>query len=372
MIHIDRIGSRDVISKLPDMQEVGEREPVLEDGDVLICAAGFEDRTTAIASQEISPNCKTLLIEYSTNTNDNADNLKSLQSLTPSGPSEHVIYDRFEFRRKLTSSVRNLAEGSPKTVVVDISGMASFVLSRVLDAVMQSFPDSSLQIFYAEAKEYYPSKKEWEKFLSKLKNASDLLEMAEQYEENKFQSQGMEVAYESETFPGKNIGPVATQVVVIPNFSLERTKSLLSFAESQYNTDRDKVIWLLGNPPNQEKNGWRLDALAKLYQLGSRGVPVDTLDYRGVIRVLEDQWDELHVENHIVVASLGSKMQHVGTFLFLCMHREVGLVLGEPTHYVANRYSRGIGTSWRLDFGPIADLKNLLAKRGTLEFEWRV
>src|SRR3712207_8526259 len=45
-------------------------------------------------------------------------------------------------------------------------------------------------------------------------------------------------------------------------------------------------------------------------------------------------------------STLGSKMQHLGTFLFLQMHPEVGLVLSEPNDFVAGRFSQGIGQVW--------------------------
>ena len=88
------------------------------------------------------------------------------------------------------------------------------------------------------------------------------------------------------------------------------------------------------------------------------------------MRALEEIWETSYATHHVVIATLGSKMQHVGTFLFLQTHPEVGLVLSEPSNFVASRFSSGIGQIWLLDLGSIGELKTLLEARGTLSYEW--
>ena len=88
------------------------------------------------------------------------------------------------------------------------------------------------------------------------------------------------------------------------------------------------------------------------------------------MRVLEDIWEESYANRHVVVATLGSKMQHVGTFLFLQMHSEVGLVLSEPNGFVAGRFSSGVGPTWVMNLGKIGEMTSKLDGRGTLAYEW--
>ena len=77
--------------------------------------------------------------------------------------------------------------------------------------------------------------------------------MAEAYEKRNFQSIGIDAVYESDVYPGKNLGDLPTKIVAIPNFSRERSETMMSRACEQYNARRENAIWLLGNPPNREK-----------------------------------------------------------------------------------------------------------------------
>ena len=127
---------------------------------------------------------------------------------------------------------------------------------------------------------------------------------------------------------------------------------------------------VLAQPPDRVKNGWCYDALAVLYNVRNSGEAVSTRDYREVFQRLDALWEELLAERHIVIASLGSKMQHLGTFLFLMMHRECGLVLCEPEEFIAARYTKGVGPKWWIDFGTIKSLRDALASRGDLQYRW--
>ena len=118
-------------------------------------------------------------------------------------------------------------------------------------------------------------------------------------------------------------------------------------------------------------NGWRFDAIAKLYNVRSGAIAVDTRDYRDVFRKLDEVWnDGLKNERHLVIGALGSKMQSVGVFLFLMMHPECGLLHCEPTEFIASRYSMGVGPLWCLDFGQLSEVRDLLKSRSTLQFRW--
>ena len=65
--------------------------------------------------------------------------------------------------------------------------------------------------------------------------------MAERYEKTHFQSKGVEFTYESDVFPGQNVGPLATEVVAVPSFSLLRMKAMLAYAELNYSVPNGNV-----------------------------------------------------------------------------------------------------------------------------------
>ena len=117
-------------------------------------------------------------------------------------------------------------------------------------------------------------------------------------------------------FPGKNVGPLATEVIAIPSFSLQRMKSMLCHVESQYSVQDQDVRWFLGQPPDRVRNGWRYDAMAALYNVRDGGIGVSTRDYKDVLQRLDRGLDEIDTQRHLIIATLGSKMQHLGCFFF--------------------------------------------------------
>ena len=229
---------------------------------------------------------------------------------------------------------------------------------------------AELAIYYAEAHHYAPTREEWDSFYRSVPEPRDNLAITESYEQNHFQSLGIEDTYESDVFPGFNAGPLATQVVAFPSFSLQRMKSMLAFAESHYNVRPHGIRWFLGQPPDRVRNGWRFDALTALYNVGGAGAAVSTRDYRDTFLRLDNMWADTYTNRHLVLAPLGSKMQHLGSFLFLKMHRECGLLLCEPREFIASKYSQHVGPRWWLDFGRIDTLHQLVDSRCDLRFHW--
>src|SRR5262249_3984984 len=130
------------------------------------------------------------------------------------------------------------------------------------------------------------------------------------------------------------------------------------------------TIWVVGQPPDESKNGWRFDATKELYSPMHNVIPMSTRDYKRILWYLSDLWETLNFERHLVIAPLGSKMQHLGIFLFLKMKTDPGLLMSEPKAFVASRFSSGIGLAWLLDLGRMAELKKLLASHGMLRFHW--
>lgn len=360
----------DLWSKMPEIVP-WDRKLCPEGIDLLICCAGFEDRAIAVADDLSTVSLQSsILVQYPTNPTENASAVSRLRALRDGQLHDDVPYDRGTFLSRIRKAVARWRGQPGIRVVVDLSGMASYVVYRVLDALWEELGTAQLAVYYAEAHDYAPTREDWEAFYKNVPEPSDNLAIAESYEENHFQSVGVDDTYESDVFPGINAGPLATQVVAFPSFSLHRMKSLLAFAESHYNVRPDDVHWFLGQPPDRVRNGWRFNALSALYNVGGAGAAVSTRDYRDTFLRLDNMWSESFTDRHLVLAPLGSKMQHLACFLFLKMHNECGLLLCEPREFIASKYSSGIGPRWWLDFGEIGDLRRLLECRCDLQFDW--
>jgi hypothetical protein len=365
MPQIRRTTAEDVLTSLPELVPWTARQ--LNRTDVLICCAGFEPRASALCAELRSSDCHVVLVEYRTNQTDNATGANEWIAGVAAERLHRVAYSGADF---LPTLRRTLEALSIKSVTVDVSGMASYVIYRVLWALFRDHQHTALTIHYAEAEDYAPTKNEWDAFFGALKDPSDARGVAEAYEAREFQSRGIEEAYESDVFPGRNDGPRATEFVMVPSFSLHRAKAMLTFAEAQYNVRSSGVHWLLGEPPPDRDREWRVGALAKLYGLSTAYQAASTLDYRDIFRQLQSLWQAAEAERHIVIGIVGSKMQHVGCYLFLEGHPDCGLVLSEPREFIASTFSQGVGQRWCLRLGAIAQLRALLTSVGNLEFMW--
>ena len=83
----------------------------------------------------------------------------------------------------------------------------------------------------------------------------------------------------------------------------------------------------------------------------------------------EDIWLDTRYNYHMSIGSLGSKMQHLATCLFLYLHQDTALWLSEPKEFQAKRFSSGSDKAWQIDFGDTENLKNILKKYMT--FTWQ-
>lgn len=371
MINIHQTAKNDVLDLLPNLvpftkERLASSCPV----SLLICTAGFEDRATSLAAEVAGCVIDALLIlRYPTNVSENERSLATLRSIAATRTIE-ITYDRGNFRRTFRNAIEQLLRAEGATVVADISVMSSYLLYQVFEALVEHRQPPRVAVFYAEAETYHPSKDEWQKVLNKVQRMKDPHKRVSQLERSGFQSMGIDAIYESDTFPGSNISALPTQVVAVPNFSRSRMMEMLAYAESHYNASQDDTAWVIGQPPDSELNGWRFDAMKELYDPMRTCVPVGTRDYKQILWFLVDYWESLGTERHMVIAPLGSKMQHLGIYLFLKMRPDTGLILSEPKSFVAGKYSAGVGSRWWIDFGPADKLKSLITSYGMLQFRW--
>ncbi|HET6327488.1 MAG TPA: hypothetical protein VFG04_22590 [Planctomycetaceae bacterium] len=364
----------EIVAGLPELEPLDDQLKRITERRLLISAAGFEDRARDRVERDGHIWESVLVITYPTNPKDNEAGLQAIEALSANVKPQHVVYARSTF----WNDVRNFLDGLPGQgegvfVVVDVSGMSSYAFYPLMEGIRRSLPRARLGIVYIEADRYHPEQQAWGAFRSSLADLTNPLTVAEHYQSaGRFESRGPAEVYASQIFPGSNPEPLATQLVVVPSFGLERIKEMIAFAEDQYNAARADMKWLYGNPPDRQKNGWRLEALLELYcaKDDPGAIPVSTRIYTEMFRALDDMWHATHLDRHMVIATVGSKMQHLATYLFLCAHPEVGLILSEPKSFDAQHYSDGIGPRWWLNLGRVQELSSLLHNYGHLRFSW--
>ena len=103
--------------------------------------AGFEDRATAIVDDLSRTRVQHILtVVYPTNLKDNVPGRTKLGQLPVIGTRTEIEYSRFDFVRRMQEWLQPYRHAAGLRVVIDLSGMASYVVYRVLSAVGRRYP----------------------------------------------------------------------------------------------------------------------------------------------------------------------------------------------------------------------------------------
>ena len=134
MPEITRITGADLWSKVPEI--VPWNAKLCEAGiDLLICCAGFEDRATAVVDdlEGIEVRAR-ILVVYPTNPSENASAIAKFHGLR-GGVQAEILYERADFLSHIRKQLAPWRGREKIRVLVDLSGMASYVIYRVLGAL---------------------------------------------------------------------------------------------------------------------------------------------------------------------------------------------------------------------------------------------
>jgi hypothetical protein len=360
----------DILTKLPNTL----RFDAAQVWDVVICTLGFEDRSHAIIDQIVSTGSAArtilVLVRYPTNEIDNSANENFFVAAAQKMAGFYQItYTRREFAGSLTKTLNAIPFLDQANVLFDISSCSSYVFYPTINALIQR--DINLTIGYVEADVYYPTKEEWSDIAGRSREENNLF--VQSFENAGFQSLGVDDIYSHSIFSEMNPGSRPGLLIAVPNFSVMRMNAIKTRDRETNNTPYDGVYWVIGTPPG-DQNKWRIEAMKSTHSLDHVAnaliAHVSTFDYKEMLKTLENIWYEYRYKFYLSIGPLGSKMQHLGTFLFLYLHKDVGLWLAEPKEFRAGRFSTGCGSSWQTDFGNTKAVRELLDTYMT--FEWKL
>ncbi len=320
----------------------------LSAGDLLIAAAGFEDRATALVEMLTArPTSYATVIEYKPF--DRHNRLRELlrtfrlKRIT----SKVLEYDRFapySFPSLLMEMVRDL---SVRHVVLDISAMSKLAIMLCLEVCRAA--NLPVTVFYAEAQEYGPGREEYER----ARKENNLHRPSIQV------YTGVRGVLHLGELASVSMQGQPTAAIAFMSFNECLTQAIV---DALYPS---RLFLINGRPPRLH---WREEATAWIHEQLRREWPevdnplekdgprerlpkrsTSTLHYHETIEVLLELYWQLALDHRVLLAPTGSKMQTIACFLVKAMHKDIHVEYPIPTGFL-DLYSTGTGLKWTVAF----------------------
>jgi hypothetical protein len=323
----------------PPLQSI--KSLVLQDEDLLIVCAGFEDRAIAAVQSvaERSRQFSVLVINYLPFVAENkASVIRSICKRAGVRFTE-ATYDR-EKPSGFGTTVLDVVDLCQGKIFIDISAMSRLLIVQILVALRQlARAYDNCRVVYTEASEYPPSREEAMAQLGK----SDLDPTFAVL----FLSSGV---FEVTVIPElSSVAPPGTQTRLVAFPSLDAHQLTAIRAEIH----PSRFDFIEGEPPS-ERNAWRQDLIARLNRLAevpnSTRHQLSTLDYGPNLQLLTDLYGARPEQERLFICPTGSKMQTVAVGLFRAFAQDVQIVYPTPQKFLTpSSYTQGVGPLHLLD-----------------------
>ena len=311
----------------------------ISDCDLLILAAGFEDRAFHFLSNtSFTKDAICILIEFPKNPEVSLKFLTKVKELFDGSAVQTVPLNENNvqlFERDLNEKLAVLPR-SITNIWIDISGMPTYAICVTLNSVRSHYSTQSQRIIYSAAEHYFPTLKEYQK----LSNAS----AANEAYVPKTMTMEMSEVLILESFSGHRSKEGISCLAVFPGYDANRTGGVID------SINPSMLLFLFGDPGGPDLK-WRLELSKQLHRKfeSTRKIAVEevsTLDIGQSFNVLENYYEFLFEDYDFTVAPICSKMQVVGTFMFWERYKEVQLVFPLPVGYDLTKKPTGTSTTY--------------------------
>lgn len=240
-----------------------------------------------------------------------------------------------EAMRSALMEFEHLVEGE---VWVDVSGMPMHVICISIALCRARWPDRAIRIIYTEAREYFPTKNEYEgvKRGAKFRSGNEL---------PKALTSEMDDNIIPEMFSGFAVREAPTCLILQAGYERHRSEGVVDYVNP------NKLVIVYGRPVRASLH-WRVLMARDLHSslVGTRPVSeeeVETLHISQTVELLTNYYEMLFDNHNIAIAPIGGKLQTVGTYLVWEKFRDIQIVYPLPVSYLPHRSSRGVGkTFW--------------------------
>jgi len=363
----------DILPDLPDIKKLKIPKDFENKKDELfICVLGFEDRAKNIAqilSDSTNYRCtESILLEYFTNRKDNEINRESTEkSLTKFSDiltnMQCEADDFLDTFRQILKRICNKDKYIP-SITLDISSCSAKLTLELLHIIFEF--NVSLLLVYTEAALYYPLKNQTDEILRLINEKGD------DFYQTFGPTRGVAKIVPSRFHSGCNLDDLPNAAILFATYKPERNSTALSniFADPPIEKYGDRIVWVIGKP-HQKKDSYRIEFTKKINKITttSKFKILSTFYYKETVLYLDEEFGKLSKEYHVFITALGSKMQIIGLSLFHHIHPDVTIIFITPKEYDADKYSEGCLETWKIDFGEVVKIKQLLDKIGILELK---
>ncbi len=345
---------------LPRVLACPERLDV--DHTAIIAAAGFEDRTLALAPMLSQADCALGLVVYKDWGKENrVEALLKSYATTGIGPlaRKSLDYDRYD-PDSLGNALRDwLKEVGHPRVLLDISTMSRLAIMVVLDVCREL--EKCVTVFYAEAEEYGPSEAEYVRAKAGVYPRPSIQVYS-----------GVGGVVRSRRLSSVALQGEPTALIAFMSMNEGLTQALINCISPS------RLFLVNGQPP---LHSWRERATAWIHEelrlewperdnpclMTEDGIALperatSTLDYTETVNVLLHLYWSNAAEYRVVLAPTGSKMQTVGCYVAKGVHTDIHVEYPTPESFLPT-YSKGIGKRWMVDFGLLDSLLRGLRSR---------
>lgn len=312
--------------------------------ELLILAAGFEDRAFEFISKtSFSINANCILIEFKFDIDENKEVHSRFNEKVESKFSKDRIFriniDQ-EFPQNFEKQLKNtLPRILPFTgeAWIDISGLPTHAICSTLRLSRKYFPNKEQIIVYTAAKEYFPTKNEYQKLKKSLSNREiDFLPPTMALE--------MSEVLMLEGFSGHRSKEGISCLAVFAGYDVDRSSGVIE------SINPSTLLLLYGTPGNDEIQ-WRQELSKDLHKRfestrKTASETVSTLDPQESIDALEEYYEYLFEDYDFTVSPVCSKMQAVAVYLFWEKYKEVQIVFPMPLGYSIDRSPKGVSETY--------------------------
>lgn len=317
--------------------------------DVLVLAAGFEDRAVGILTRgRFASESYCVLVRFENDTVGNDQVLERFRGVArqkfANGRVVEVVLSASDPGR-FESDLGNVIGGLPNSRRVfglDISGLPSYAICLAMRALRSHRPGERLLVFYTAAQEYNPSRTEYDQMMKGRAGEIEFLPRSMALE--------MDTNLVLEAFGGYRSQNARSCLAIFAGYEVHRSAGVIDAINPS-------LLLLMYGRPGDDSLAWRLElskALHRKFEQGRQTATeiVSTLQVSEAVSVLENYYEYLIDDYDLVISPICSKMHVVATYLFWERFGEAQLTFPVPIGYDPKAGPRGIGVSYSLALAP--------------------